>query len=60
MENSAPTGANVTIGIERFIRFIKTELTLDIVKDIYFASESFELQDRLSLLFGPKPNVDED
>lgn len=46
---------HITIPVARFGELIKAEVKLDIVRQAYETSKSYELQDRLSFLFGPLP-----
>jgi hypothetical protein len=51
---------HITITVDRFSELISKEVQLDIVKKIYFNSESYSLQDKLSFLFGPVPEKGDD
>jgi len=51
---------HITITVDRFAELLTKEVKLDIVKNIYLSSKSYETQDRLSFLFGPLPEKDED
>lgn len=50
----------VTISMGRLAELIKTECTLGLVRKIYEHAESYNLQDHLSLLFGPVPKKDDE
>jgi len=50
---------HVTITTERFTELVKKEAQLEIVARTYFNSPSYELQNHLSLLFGPLPKPEE-
>lgn len=46
---------HITIPVTRFEELLKAEISLGIVRNAYETSESYNLQDKLSLVFGPCP-----
>jgi hypothetical protein len=46
---------HITIPVTRFEELLKAEISLGIVRNAYETSESYNLQDKLSLVFGPRP-----
>jgi len=51
---------HITIPVTRFEELLKAEISLDIVRNAYETSESYNLQDKLALVFGPRPGKGED
>ena len=51
---------HITIPIRRFEELKKAEVYLEIIIRAYRNSKSYELEDRLDLLFGPRPGKGED
>lgn len=45
---------HVAIPMARYTELLKAEIHLGLAKQIYDASKSYDLENRLSLLFGPK------
>jgi len=46
---------HITIPVTRFEELLKAEISLDIIRNAYETSESYELPDKLALVFGPRP-----
>lgn len=46
---------HITIPVTRFEELLKAEISLDIVRNAYETSESYNLPDKLALVFGPRP-----
>lgn len=51
---------HITITVDRFAELLKKEVQLDIAKEIYLNTRSYETQEKLSFLFGPLPEKDDD
>lgn len=51
---------HITISVERFAELITKEVQLNIVRNVYFTSETYNTHDRLSFLFEPIPKKDDD
>lgn len=51
---------HITIPISRFEQLKKAEVYLEVIHRVYMNSKSYELEDRLALLFGPRPGKGED
>lgn len=51
---------HITISISRFEELKKAEVWLEIVHRAYMNSKSYELQEKLSLLFGSLPKKGDD
>lgn len=46
---------HITISVDRFTELVKKEAQLEIVSRAYFTSKSYDLQERLSIVYGPIP-----
>jgi len=44
---------HITITVDKFTELIQKEAALDLVRNIYFNAESYEIQKYLAVLFGP-------
>ncbi len=51
---------HITISVDRFEKLIQAEIKLSLVEQMYKKSESYNLQDRLSFLFGRLPEKGDD
>lgn len=51
---------HITITVDRFAELITKEVQLDMARNIYFSSSSYNTQEKLGFLFGPLPEEGED
>lgn len=51
---------HITITVDRFAELLKKEVQLDIARNIYLTTVSYNTQERLGYLFGPLPEKDDD
>lgn len=51
---------HITITVDRFAELLKKEVQLDMARNIYLTTRSYDTQEKLGFLFGPLPEEGED
>lgn len=51
---------HITISVDKFTELVEKEAALNLVKNIHFNSDSYDIKRNLTFLFGPVPEKDDD